>query len=123
MGADRRPSRADRAAATRRDVDACEAAYRRGPADRHGRLAREFPARQRAGRPAGRPDAGGPGRIIRAADEDFRSGAFLIERLGGGGRHLDPQLTAALLVLRRHLSDEHGAQTAAELLPTDLAPL
>jgi hypothetical protein len=52
------------------------------------------------------------------ADEALQSGEFLIQRLGGA-RFLDPTLMAALVVLRRQLIEEHGANTAAELLMID----
>jgi hypothetical protein len=45
---------------------------------------------------------------VRKAAEDLEKGTFLLERLGAE-RHLDPQLMAVLLVLRRRLIDEHGA--------------
>ena len=45
-----------------------------------------------------------------------------MERLGGQ-RYVDPELMAALYVLRAHLIDEYGANTAAELLMIDSALL
>jgi hypothetical protein len=59
---------------------------------------------------------------VRKAADDLDSGGFLIERLGAE-RHLDPELLATLLVLRRRLIDEHGATTAAELMLIDVAVL
>ena len=59
---------------------------------------------------------------VRRAAEDLERGGFLIERLWAE-RHLDPELIATLLVLRRRLIDEHGASTAAELMLIDAAVL
>src|SRR5437764_4739758 len=59
---------------------------------------------------------------VRKAAEDLDKGGFLIERLGAE-RHLDPELMATLLVLRRRLIDEHSATTAAELMLIDVAVL
>ena len=59
---------------------------------------------------------------VRKAAADLDSGGFLIERLGAE-RHLDPTLMAVLLTLRRRLVDEHGAETAAELMLIDSAVL
>jgi hypothetical protein len=55
----------------------------------------------------------------REAGEDYRSGGFLIERLGAH-RHLDPELMATLWGLRQELVSE-GAGTAAESMVADLA--
>src|SRR5207248_1746754 len=59
---------------------------------------------------------------VRKAAQDLDKGGFLIERLVAE-RHLDPELMATLLVLRRRLVDEHGATTAAELMLIDVAVL
>ena len=56
------------------------------------------------------------------ADEDYDSGDFLLSRLGAE-RYLDPPLMAVLLTLRRRLVEEHGAQTAAELMMIDMTVL
>jgi hypothetical protein len=56
------------------------------------------------------------------ADEDYDSGQFLLDRLGAQ-RYLDPPLAAVLLTLRRRLVEEHGAETAAELMMVDMAVL
>jgi len=56
------------------------------------------------------------------ADEDYECGQFLLDRLGAE-RYLDPPLMAVLLTLRRRLVEEHGAQTAAELMMVDMAVL
>ncbi len=56
------------------------------------------------------------------ADDDYTSGQFLLDRLGVA-RYLDPPLMAVLLTLRRRLVEEHGAETAAELMMVDMAVL
>jgi hypothetical protein len=56
------------------------------------------------------------------ADDDYESGQFLLDRLGAA-RYLDPPLMAVLLTLRRRLVEEHGAETAAELMMIDMAVL
>lgn len=61
-------------------------------------------------------------RAVRQADEGLQNGSFLIERLGGQ-RYVDPELMAALVVLRNHLIEEYGASTAAELMMVDSALL
>jgi len=58
--------------------------------------------------------------MVRKAAEDLENGSFLIERLGSD-RHLDPELMAALLILRRKLIDEYGAESAADLMLIDIA--
>jgi hypothetical protein len=55
----------------------------------------------------------------REAGTDYRSGRFLIERLGAS-RHLDPELMATLWGLRQQLLDE-GSGSAAETMLADLA--
>jgi hypothetical protein len=57
--------------------------------------------------------------VGRAAD-DIESGQFLIDRLGAE-RYLDPEMAAALLVLRRSLIDEYGAESAADIMLIDVA--
>ena len=59
---------------------------------------------------------------VQKAAEDLDTGGFLIDRLGAA-HFLDPELMAALLILRRRLIDEHGATTAAELMLIDCAVL
>jgi hypothetical protein len=56
------------------------------------------------------------------SDDDYDSGQFLLDRLGAA-RYLDPPLMAVLLTLRRRLVEEHGAETAAELMMVDMAVL
>jgi len=58
--------------------------------------------------------------IVEKTDDDIESGQFLIDRLGAD-RHLDPELMAALLVLRRRLIDEYGATSAADIMLIDVA--
>jgi hypothetical protein len=60
--------------------------------------------------------------MLRTADQNLESGAFLTERLGGE-RYLDPELMAALLALRRRLLDDHAPAGAADLLLIDTAVL
>jgi hypothetical protein len=60
--------------------------------------------------------------LIAAADQNLDSGAFLTERLGGE-RFLDPELMAALLMLRRRLVDEHAPASTADLMLIDTAVL
>jgi len=60
--------------------------------------------------------------VVEAANTDYQSGRFLLERLGAE-RHLDPELMATLLQLRRALIAESGATTAAEMMLVDLAVL
>jgi hypothetical protein len=57
--------------------------------------------------------------VAKAAD-DIESGQFLIDRLGAE-RYLDPELAAALLVLRRSLIDEYGAESAADIMLIDVS--
>ena len=60
--------------------------------------------------------------MVAKAAEDLETGEFLIDRLGAE-RYLDPELMAALLVLRRRLIDEYGAESAADLMLIDVAVL
>jgi hypothetical protein len=115
------------AAATRADgeIDMAvfRAEYERGLAERQERLVRDARAAFRAMDGWGQVDSAEAWQAtVRQAAEDLDSGAFLIDRLGAE-RHLDPQLMAVLLVLRRRLIDEQGAVGAAELMTVDLAVL
>jgi len=56
--------------------------------------------------------------IVDQADEALATGRFLISRLGAE-RHLDPELMAALIVLRRRLLTEYRVTGAADLLLID----
>ena len=58
--------------------------------------------------------------MVATADDEILTGKFLIDRLGAD-RHLDPEMMAALLVLRRGLIDEYGAEGAAEFMLIDVA--
>ena len=59
---------------------------------------------------------------VSKAANDLDTGGFLIDRLGAE-RYLDPELMATLLVLRRRLIDEYGAESAADLMLIDVAVL
>ena len=54
-------------------------------------------------------------RTVEQANEDFAFGQILIDRLGAE-RHVDPTLTAVLVVLGQRLIDEHDATTAADMM-------
>lgn len=58
--------------------------------------------------------------MVEQAAADLESSTFLIDRLGGE-RYLDPEMVAVLLVLRRRLIDEYGAESAADLMLIDMA--
>lgn len=60
--------------------------------------------------------------LCTASGADYRSGRFLLERLGAE-RHLDPPLMATLWGLRQALLEESGAGTVAEAMVVDLAVL
>src|SRR5262249_46195875 len=53
--------------------------------------------------------------IVDEADEALATGHFLVSRLGAE-RHLDPELMAALIVLRRRLIVEYHVTGATDLL-------
>src|SRR5919206_146125 len=57
-------------------------------------------------------------KMIETADDSLATGRFLIDRLGAE-RSLDPELMAALIVLRRRLITEYGVTGAADLLLID----
>ena len=105
------------------DLEAYMAEYHRRLAQRHQQLLTEARAAFRAmdGWAMVKSQEQWQETVQRAA-EDLDTGGFLLERLGAE-RHLDPQLMAVLLVLRRRLIDEHGASTAADLLLIDVAVL
>ena len=93
--------------------------YERRLAERHERLKRDARASYRA--MADWALVGGAEdweRVVEQAADDLEDGSFLIERLGSE-RHLDPRLMATLLVLRRKLIDEHGAESGADLMLID----
>ncbi len=60
--------------------------------------------------------------ISHVSHEQYRSGFFLLKRLGAE-RHLDPELAATIGHLRQSLLGEAGEPTAAETMLTDLAVL
>jgi hypothetical protein len=60
--------------------------------------------------------------MVAKAAEDLETGGFLIDRLGAE-RYLDPELMAALLVLRRRLVDEYSAESASDIMLIDVAVL
>jgi len=98
-----------------------QAEYERRVAERHTRLMTDARAAYRAmdgwSTVKSREDWE---QAVANASEEYQRGAFLIDQLGAE-RHIDPTLTAVLLVLRRRLIDEHDARTAAELMLIDLA--
>jgi hypothetical protein len=105
------------------DIDAYMAEYQRRLAERQQRLRHEARASFRAmdGWGMVRSSEDWQDTVQKAAD-DLDRGGFLLDRLGAE-RHLDPELMAVLLVLRRRLIDEHGATTAADLMLIDVAVL
>ncbi len=105
------------------DLDVYMAEYNPRLAERHQRLLTEARASFRAmdGWAMVKSQEQWQETVQRAA-EDLAQGGFLLERLGAE-RHLDPQLMAVLLVLRRRLIDEHGVTTAADLMLIDVAVL
>ncbi len=101
------------------DTERYNAEYKRALAERQDRLAREAQPLLRSMEGwTGIESAEDWERTVRKADAGLQDGSFLIERLGGA-RFVDPELMAALYVLRRHLIDESGASTAAEMLMID----
>jgi hypothetical protein len=58
--------------------------------------------------------------MVAQADDALATGRFLIDRLGAE-RNLDPELMAALIVLRRRLITEYRVTGAADLLLIDSA--
>jgi hypothetical protein len=58
--------------------------------------------------------------MVRKAADDIETGHFLIDRLGSD-RYLDPELMAALFILRRKLLDEYEAESAADIMLIDVA--
>jgi hypothetical protein len=105
------------------DWELFQAEYERRLAEQHERLLHEARAAFRAMDGWARVDSQEAWQAtVRKAAEDLDKGDFLVERLGAE-RHLDPELMATLLVLRRRLIDEQGASTAAELMLIDVAVL
>ena len=119
------------AAATRKDgtidedrrFELYKAEYERQVAERHDRLEQDARASYRA--MADWQLVTGPAEwqeVVGEAVGSIEDGSFLIERLGSA-RHLDPTLMAVLLVLRRRLVEEYGAESAADLMLIDVAVL
>jgi hypothetical protein len=100
-----------------------KAEYERRIGERRARLTRDTRAVFRAMDGWGRVESLEAWQeTVRKAADDIETGQFLIDRLGAE-RHLDPELMAALLVLRRRLIDEYGAESAADLMLIDVAVL
>jgi hypothetical protein len=105
------------------NLEAFNAEYERRLAERHDRLMQDASASYRALQDWGTIKTVEQWQEkVDQADDDYESGAFLIERLGAE-RYLDPTLMAVLLMLRRRLVDEHQATTAAELMMVDVVVL
>jgi hypothetical protein len=115
--------RAAREAGTPLTLDELGEVHRQIVAERHERLARDADAswRSMAGWANVTTEEEWRAAVVQA-DDDYASGQFLLDRLGAA-RYLDPPLMAVLLALRRRLVEEHGAQTAAELMMVDMAVL
>jgi hypothetical protein len=104
-------------------MDQLRAEYERILAERHERLERDAHASWRSMEGWGNVTTQEEWlAVVVRADQDFDDGQFLLSRLGAA-RYLDPPLMAVLLRLRRRLIDEHGANTAAELMMVDMAVL
>jgi len=100
-----------------------KAEYERRIGERRARLTRDTRAVFRAMDGWGRVESLEAWQeTVRKAADDIETGQFLIDRLGAE-RHLDPELMATLLVLRRRLIDEYGAESAADLMLIDVAVL
>src|SRR5262249_27039865 len=112
-----------RDAGTPMTLDQLGEVHRQIVAERHRRLERDAHASWRAMEGWGNvtTEEEWQAAVIQA-DEDYTSGQFLLDRLGAR-RYLDPPLAAVLLSLRRQLVEEHGAETAAELMMVDMAVL
>jgi hypothetical protein len=110
-------------AGTRMTLDQVQAEYQGILARRHERLLRDASGSWRAMEGWGNvtTEEEWHEAVVRA-DDDYDSGQFLLDRLGAQ-RYLDPPLMAVLLALRRRLVEEHGAQTAAELMMVDMTVL
>ena len=93
--------------------------YQRGLAQRQERLHHDARASARAMDGWCRvKDEGDWLAMIDQADEGLATGRFLLDRLGAE-RHLDPELMASLIVLRRRLLCEYQVTGAADLLLID----
>ena len=98
-----------------------QAVYERELAVRHERLRTDARAVHRAIDGWGRiKDEADWLQLIDKAEDDLASGRFLLDQLGAE-RYLEPELMAALVVLRRRLICEHRVSGAADLLLIDSA--
>jgi hypothetical protein len=98
-----------------------KAVYERELAVRHERLRTDARAVHRAIDGWGRiKDEADWLQLIDKAEDDLASGRFLLDQLGAE-RYLEPELMAALVVLRRRLICEHRVSGAADLLLIDSA--
>ena len=114
---------AAREAGTHMTLDELQAEYQGILARRHERLLRDASGSWRAMEGWGNVTTEEEWQAaVVQADDDYDSGQFLLDRLGAQ-RYLDPPLMAVLLALRRRLVDEHGAETAAELMMVDTVVL
>ena len=59
-------------------------------------------------------------RAYQLAESDYRSGAFLIERLGGE-RYIEPSVVFVIQVLRENLIEDLDIQSPAEFMLMDMA--
>ena len=101
------------------DWDIYKTVYQRGLAERQGRLRTDARAVHRAVDGWGRvKDEATWLEMIDKAEEGLASGRFLLDQLGAE-RYLEPELMAALVVLRRRLICEHRVTGAADLLLID----
>src|SRR3954454_4425709 len=112
-------AQANRAPDREWDWEAYKETYQRGLAERQERLRHDARAVYRAVDGWGRvQDEADWLAIIDQAEEGLASGRFLIDRLGAE-RHLDPELMATVVVLRRRLIIEYHVTGAADLLLID----
>jgi hypothetical protein len=101
------------------DWDIYKETYKRGLAQRQERLRSDARAAFRALDGWARiKDEAAWEQAVEEADESLATGRFLIDRLGAE-RNLDPELMAALIVLRRRLIVEHRVTSAADLVLID----
>jgi hypothetical protein len=101
------------------DWDTYKAVYERGLAERQKQLRTDAQASFRALDDWCRvKDEADWLAMVDQAEEGLATGRFLIDRLGAE-RHLDPEMMAALIVLRRRLICEYQVTGAADLLLID----
>jgi hypothetical protein len=101
------------------DWEVYQEVYKRGLAERQARLRSDARAAFRAmdGWAQVKDEAEWLA-MVDQADEALATGRFLIDRLGAE-RNLDPELMAALIVLRRRLITEYRVTGAADVLLID----